>query len=940
MPDQREQRSRARAQGRDRPRGRGAHAGPPADESPELLLGLGGSAPGQDSAGGGGQTAAGAALAVLAARLRPRTVRARVVAVLALPVVSLLALWALAAVTTAQSIDQLIRAGRTDARLLGPLDSAIGALQAERLAAAAYAAAPSTGRARQLSAGAAGTDAAARALRTALTVAGPDASTAAADLPARMTALSGGLDRLADLRRELTGDQQPPQRPAPGAWRTATAAYGGVVDQALSVVSALSAGRPALVASAREEELLAREDTAVRSAQAAGRLTPDEYQLLDGAAYARAHPDPSAPSDPMATDLADPVAAADPADARTVAAAEAAIRQTGPGAGAGAGAGAGGDASVRLPSDPSLTGWPDAVGRLESALQARVSAQRAALTAAVATPYRTALASPAGVAVLLGLLAACVSLLLSVRVGRALVVELVALRNSALDLAFRRLPDALRRLRSGEEVDLDLETARARPAGVAGRGEVGEVGNALGLVQRAALQAAVERAEVMSGVSGVFVNLARRSQVLLHRQLRQLDAMERRTEDPAELSELFRLDHLTTRMRRHAESLIILSGASPGRGWRRPVPLLDVVRAAVGEVEEYARVDIRRLSDTRLTGGAVADVTHLLAELVENATAFSPPNTPVTISGDRVGAGYALEVEDRGLGMGADALAAANRRIAESRQGDFFDGDRLGLYVVSRLAQRNGLDVALRRSPYGGITAVVLIPAGLLAAGGPGEEAATGGPRRPERPAPVPRRVPAAPSAPTVEWGPPAASAGGEPDLPPSAGVRPGGPIASPRPLTALPGGGGLFPLDPLEPTPPVPTTPPGPATPPEPATPPASQAPPEPPVPPEHPAPPTPTLPPLPPLPPLAADPPGADEALPRRVRQASLAPQLREEPPAPGGAEPAESVEPDRARATMSALQRGWTRGRLDDAELLGESADDLGGAHDVTRKGRGSA
>ncbi|HJX87573.1 MAG TPA: ATP-binding protein, partial [Gemmatimonadales bacterium] len=247
------------------------------------------------------------------------------------------------------------------------------------------------------------------------------------------------------------------------------------------------------------------------------------------------------------------------------------------------------------------------------------------------------------------------------------------------------------------------------------------MGEALDTVHRAALRAAVERAELASGISGVFVNLARRSQVLVHRQLALLDGMERRADDPGELGDLFRLDHLTTRMRRHAESLIILSGAAPGRAWRMPVPLTNVVRAAVSEIEDYARVELRRLPHAAVKGTAVADLTHLLAELVENAAQFSPPHTKVRISGEPVGNGYALEIEDRGLGMGKELLGEANRRIEQAVALGLFDSDRLGLFVVSRLSARHHIKVQLRTSPYGGTTAVVLLPTDLLQSGLPAE---------------------------------------------------------------------------------------------------------------------------------------------------------------------------------------------------------------------------
>ncbi|WP_256923551.1 sensor histidine kinase KdpD, partial [Streptomyces sp. 13-12-16] len=353
--------------------------------------------------------------------------------------------------------------------------------------------------------------------------------------------------------------------------------------------------------------------------------------------------------------------------------------------------------------------WDTAHARVRDGMRS-VETDAATGAAHRADPFTRGLLTPAGAAVLFGLAAVAASLVISVRIGRGLVVELVGLRNDALEIARRKLPEAMRRLRSGGEIDIRAEAPPGPPA----QDETGQVAEALGTVHRAALRAAVERAELAGGISGVFVNLARRSQILVHRQLGLLDSMERRSDDPDELSDLFRLDHLTTRMRRHAESLIILSGAAPGRAWRMPVPLTDVVRAAVSEVEDYARVEVRQLSEASVVGAAVADLTHLLAEIIENAAQFSPPHTRVRVTGEPVGNGYAVEVEDRGLGMGKETLAEANRRITESEALDLFDSDRLGLFVVSRLAARHDIKVHLRASPYGGTTAVVLLPTVLL----------------------------------------------------------------------------------------------------------------------------------------------------------------------------------------------------------------------------------
>jgi hypothetical protein len=205
-----------------------------------------------------------------------------------------------------------------------------------------------------------------------------------------------------------------------------------------------------------------------------------------------------------------------------------------------------------------------------------------------------------------------------------------------------------------------------------------------------------------------------RNQSLLHRQLGMLDAMERRTSEPEALADLFRIDHLTTRMRRHAEGLIILSGSVPGRGWRDPVPVVDVLRAAVAEVEDYVRVDVNSESEDLVAGSAVSDVIHLIAELVENATVFSPPNTRIEVRAERVGTGLVAEVEDRGLGLSAEELADINRRLASSQEFDLANSDQLGLFVVSQLAARHEIEVSLRRSVYGGTTAVILLPFGVI----------------------------------------------------------------------------------------------------------------------------------------------------------------------------------------------------------------------------------
>ncbi|MDG4860396.1 nitrate- and nitrite sensing domain-containing protein, partial [Streptomyces sp. T-3] len=325
-------------------------------------------------------------------------------------------------------------------------------------------------------------------------------------------------------------------------------------------------------------------------------------------------------------------------------------------------------------------------------------------------PFAIGVLLKAAGAGIIGLFALLFSLGLSVRIGRGLVRDLTRLRKDAHEVSGVRLPSVMRRLAAGEQVDVETEAPRLEYD----KDEMGQVGQALNTLQRAAVEAAVKQAGMRRGVSEVFVNLARRSQVLLHKQLTLLDTMERRTEDTEELADLFRLDHLTTRMRRHAEGLVILSGASPSRQWRKPVQLMDVVRAAVAEVEDYERIEVRRLPRIAVTGPAVADLTHLAAELLENATVFSPPHTAVQVHGERVANGFTLEIHDRGLGMAPEALLDANLRLAETPEFELSDTDRLGLFVVSRLAQRQNVRVSLQPSPYGGTTAVVFIPDALL----------------------------------------------------------------------------------------------------------------------------------------------------------------------------------------------------------------------------------
>ena len=227
-----------------------------------------------------------------------------------------------------------------------------------------------------------------------------------------------------------------------------------------------------------------------------------------------------------------------------------------------------------------------------------------------------------------------------------------------------------------------------------------------------------EQAALRKSIGDLLHNLARRSQGLVDRQLELIDQLERNEADPNRLDELFRMDHLATRMRRNVENLIVLSGVDQRRRWSESVPLRDVVEAAVAEVEDYSRVQVAGIHDLTLAGQAASDVAHLLAELVENATSFSSPTTIVEVSGGPTGNGYVLEIEDHGIGMSDAELAEANGRLAEPLAADVAVSRMMGFHVVGRLAARHGIRVQLRHCWFGGVTALVLLPAVLLGSDG------------------------------------------------------------------------------------------------------------------------------------------------------------------------------------------------------------------------------
>ncbi|MFI6023075.1 nitrate- and nitrite sensing domain-containing protein [Streptomyces sp. NPDC051287] len=692
---------------------------------------------------------------------RPATVRARIVALALAPAVALTALWSFAMVSVTADLRALIRVQGVYDDFGTPVDTAVGQIQIERRLSAAYLGArPGTVSAAALSAQRRRTDRAVAALRDAVRdgdrgrLSGPQRTA----LDAMVTA-TGGLGALRErvLSRTVS-------------WDAAVTGYNALVEPGFDVQSALTAlqaGRLAreaqiVVELVRVREFVSREDALVAGARAAGRLTAAQYGGLTAAVEDRRVFERT-----YVADL--------PADSRAlferfqrgelyrslVRGEDTLLR---------AGAGRAG-AAVAADTWRSTTDRAVRQYMLLCSDAARNAASRGRAFA-----YREL--TRAAVVGVVGLAVVGLSLWYSVRGARRVSRRLENLRDAADLLTAHQLPALMDRLSAGEDVDAAAE-APPLAAGEAGRDEIGDVGRSFNRARLAAVEAAVKQATLRRGLFAVLLNIARRNQALVHRQLKLVDTLERRTDDPAVLAELFRIDHLTTRMRRHAESLIILSGATPGRRWRRPVPVADVVSSAVGEIEEYPRVVVPPMPEVGVAADAVADVVHLVAELLENATVFSPPHTRVTLRTGRTGRGFTLEIDDRGLGLDAGRLAEAHRTLTDPEAFDPTRHDRLGLYVVGRLAARHGIAVTLRESPYGGTTAAVLLPPTMLAEtdSGPGATKTDSGPGAAEARALA--SAPAVAAETDVRPGAPEAAMDGRPAVSEAAmGAGPAQPVA------------------------------------------------------------------------------------------------------------------------------------------------------------------
>ncbi|KKJ94702.1 histidine kinase [Micromonospora sp. HK10] len=808
---------------------------------------------------------------------RSTRLRTKVVALL----VSLAALWAFAAWVTLQDGLNVLGVQTLDAQVAEPSESLRTALQEERRMSVAYLGQPSPKQVEQLREQRRRSE---ELAATFVTSARSWRARAAAsdELVQRIDEVADRLDSLGPVRDEVAA-----RSIDRGA---AAAAYSGVLDSLFRMYAALgklddediAKDTSTLTQLVRVRELMSQEDALYSGVAAAGRITDQEYILfarlvgaqrfLAGEAIAEL---PAADRDRYAR------MTADPAFIRLRALEDRLMK----------------DGRPDRPLPVTAAEWQAAI---TPALDEQESAVLAAGDSLVgrAKPVAIWVIVRMVLAAGLGLIAVIASIVVSITTARALVRQLERLRDAAFRLANEQLPGVVERLGRGDQVDV----AREAPPLEFGADEIGQVGRAFNVVQETAIRTAVEQAELRRSVREVFLSLARRTQALVHRQLTLLDAMERREHDAEELEDLFRVDHLATRMRRNAENLIVLSGSTPGRAWRRNVPMVDVVRGAVAEVEDYTRVKVLPLGPVSLAGRAVGDVIHLLAELIENGLSFSPPHTTVEVRGQLVGNGFAIEIEDRGLGMGEEELAAANHRIVDRSELNLADAARLGLYVVSRLTERHGVKVQLRESAYGGTTAVVLIPRELVTDNGPDAETSGGfraGAGSGEG-APVTSSVEAeagTESATVTGAAVPTAAETGldsEP-TPEPAEVAAEAPRLTPsglparvrrRPAPAAPAG-----------TSAGPAAAPGGAA--EPAAVPGGAAEP-------------------------AADGDGdgsTGSGLPVRVRQASLAPELRVETATVAGDPDEDTVRPpEQVRRMMTSYQSGTRRGRTDAARLLG--------------------
>lgn len=795
----------------------------------------------------------------MAHRVRP--IRRQLLILAIIPLISLVGLWGFATYLTVGDGYRLYNQGKLITQLAAPAEEILGTIQGERRASMVFLAEPSEENRTDLTRARAQVDQKIAAYRTALQR--RDVQSIASDRVMTLAQLAA-LNNLPALRSDVDGRRIGGRKLMDG--------FTDLVDPITPVYSAVatfpddqvSAEGQALQRLAHARELRARVDAVLAGALANGRFTEDEYvQFVQAVGVMRAeYHEAYVQMTGQYRREVDSFFAKDPYV--SLARMEDAAIATG--------------GSGRIPVNAGR--WradnTTALAQLSDfQLHLAVFVEEHAKVPAYLIFARILVAG------LIGLIAVVATVMVSLRIARQLAKRLCGLRTSAHTLSDIQLPDVLERLRRGEQVEVDVEA----PVLSQGADEIGEVGDAFNAVRRTAIRIAVEQAELRAGIRNVFLNIARRSQTLVRKQLGMLDAMERKTVDPEELADLFRVDHLATQMRRYAENLVILGGGHPGHSWGRPVLMQEVLRGAASEAEQYERVRVLPLPAVVLSGSVVSDVIHLVAELIDNAATFSPPHTTVQVSGQMVPHGFAIEVEDRGLGMSEIDLAAANGWLADPPEFNVLalsESPRLGMFVVARIAARHGIQVALRPSAYGGVTAIVLVPTHLVAESTAAQE--------------LIRRDAAAAAAEAAAG---RAAAADKPEDPVLVGAVVGAAVEQPGPLGADKServcemDTAVLPLY----TPPEQRQSAAPGD--------ADEA--------SAPAP----VPPASPSgnggPVQEQKPAQTDVGLPVRVRQARLAPGLRDQPtPAAAPPAPARSRSPEEVRQMMSAFQRGTARGR----------------------------
>ncbi|MCW0216103.1 MAG: nitrate- and nitrite sensing domain-containing protein [Pseudonocardia sp.] len=387
--------------------------------------------------------------------------------------------------------------------------------------------------------------------------------------------------------------------------------------------------------------------------------------------------------------------------------------------------------------------WDAAYQQSAQVVEASAAGVENELTTSSAAAQEQA-SNQAGVNSVILMLGLLIGIAIIALLARSLIRSLRILRRSALDVAERRLPAAVESMRSGNAINAIVE-----PVPLSGRDEVGQVARAFDAVHGQAVRLAADQAALQANVSNMFVNLSRRSQALVERQLQLIEQLESNEQDPDQLSNLFQLDHLATRMRRNSENLLVLAGTDLAKRNVAPVPVVDVLRAAVSEIEQYQRIVVQTPPTATIAGRAASDIVHLLAELLDNATNFSPPDSQVVMSTIRLDDGSLLvEIADRGVGMADSELSEANQRLSGPNAVDVSASRRMGLFVVGRLATRHGLAIRLGSTPIdgggGGLTATVTVPSALVPSAEPAQ------PRRALAPAvpQVPQQTPNTPERP------------------------------------------------------------------------------------------------------------------------------------------------------------------------------------------------